>query len=114
MKANNQLFVDIALVAHTGQSTITQTIRLYRHTRRIDFLTKVDWQERQRLLKVKFDVAIRATEATYDIQYGNVSGRRIGIPAGIWREIETVGHQWADLSKRSYGVSNRMISKCGC
>lgn len=110
VKANNQLFVDIALVARTGQSTITQTMRLYRHTRRIDFLTKVDWQERQRLLKVKFDVAIRATEATYDIQYGNVKRPTHWNTSWDMAKFETVGHQWADLSERSYGVS--LLNDC--
>lgn len=51
---------------------IEQTIRFYRHTARIDFQTRVDWQEHQQLLRVSFPVDILAHEADYEIQFGNV------------------------------------------
>lgn len=53
-------------------SMIEQTIRFYRHTARIDFQTRVDWQEHQQLLRVSFPVDILAHEADYEIQFGNV------------------------------------------
>jgi alpha-mannosidase len=66
-----------------GNSTLIQKMVLYSKNYRIDFETKVDWHERDQLLKAAFPVDIRATEATYDIQYGNVKRRPIGIQAGI-------------------------------
>ncbi|WP_458120120.1 alpha-mannosidase [Paenibacillus sp. Z6-24] len=89
----------------TGQSSITQQMILYAEDRRIDFVTQADWHERQQLLKVAFPVHIRATEATYDIQYGNVRRPTHWNTGWDSARFESVGHQWADLSDRGYGVS---------
>jgi len=91
-------------------STITQDMVLSAVTRRIDFRTTVDWHERQQLLKVAFPVDIRATEATYDIQFGNVKRPTHWNTSWDWARFETVGHQWADLSERGYGVS--LLNDC--
>ncbi|MDH6364662.1 alpha-mannosidase [Enterococcus sp. PF1-24] len=110
VKENNPFFVELALTATIGNSKLAQNIKLYRHTRRIDFETAVDWQERQRLLKVAFDVDIRATAATYDIQYGNVKRPTHWNTSWDMAKFETVGHQWADLSENNYGVS--LLNNC--
>lgn len=91
-------------------STIEQEMILYSNCRRIDFQTEVDWQERQQLMKVAFPVNIRATEATYDIQFGNVKRPTHWNTSWDWARFETVGHQWADLSERGYGVS--LLNDC--
>ena len=91
-------------------SSIVQEMIVYAHSRRIDFKTDVDWQERQQLMKVVFPVNIRATEATYDIQFGNVKRPTHWNTSWDWARFETVGHQWADLSERGYGVS--LLNDC--
>ncbi|EOS57516.1 alpha-mannosidase [Paenibacillus barengoltzii] len=91
-------------------STIRQQMILYADNRRIDFRTWVDWQERQQLLKVAFPVDIRATEATYDIQFGNVKRPTHWNTSWDFARFETVGHQWVDLSERGYGVS--LLNDC--
>ncbi len=89
---------------------IVQQLIVYTTSRRIDFVTDVDWKERQKLLKVAFPVQIRATEATYDIQFGNVKRPTHWNTSWDWARFESVGHQWADLSERSYGVS--LLNDC--
>ena len=86
-------------------TTIEQDMILYAADRRIDFNTKVDFKERQQLLKTAFPVDIRTTYATYDIQYGNV--RRPNHWNTSWDQarFESVGHRFADLSERNYGVA---------
>lgn len=91
-------------------SVIIQDMRVYAHSRRIDFETRVDWHERQQLLKVAFPVDVRATEATYDIQFGNVKRPTHWNTSWDYARFETVGHQWADLSERRYGVS--LLNDC--
>lgn len=86
-------------------SVITQDLTLYRDHGRIDCVTQVDWHEHQKLLKVAFPVDIRATEATYDIQFGNVRRPTHWNTSWNWARFEVVGHQWADLSEHGYGVS---------
>ncbi len=93
-----------------GDTHIVQQLIVYTTSRRIDFVTDVDWKERQKLLKVAFPVQIRATEATYDIQFGNVKRPTHWNTSWDWARFESVGHQWADLSERSYGVS--LLNDC--
>ncbi len=88
-----------------AKSVITQRMTVYTGSRRIDFRTHIDWQEHQQLLKVAFPVDVRSTEATYDIQFGNVKRPTHWNTSWDWARFETVGHQWADLSERGYGVS---------
>ncbi len=102
---NNALFASIHFSYDIGQSSIKQEMKVYKHTKRIDFVTLIDWQERQQLLKTKFEVDIRATEATYDIQYGNVKRPTHANTSWQLAQFESVGHQWADISDKSAGVS---------
>nr|WP_300129969.1 alpha-mannosidase [uncultured Butyricicoccus sp.] len=92
------------------KSSIAQDMVLYSTDRRIDFKTNVDYQERQQLLKTAFTVDVRTTYATYDIQYGNV--RRPNHWNTSWDQarFESVGHRFADLSERGYGVS--LLNDC--
>ena len=91
-------------------TTIWQDMILYSTDQRIDFRTRVDFRERQQLLKVAFPVDIRTTYATYDIQYGNV--RRPNHWNTSWDQarFESVGHRFADLSERNYGVA--LLNDC--
>lgn len=91
-------------------SVISQDMIIYADSRRIDFETRVDWHEQRQLLKVAFPVQVRATEATYDIQYGNVKRATHWNTSWDVAKFETVGHQWADLSERNYGVS--LLNDC--
>lgn len=91
-------------------TNIFQDMIFYSNSRRIDFKTKVDFHERQQLIKTAFTVDIRSTYATYDIQYGNV--RRPNHWNTSWDQarFESVGHRFADLSERNYGVA--LLNDC--
>jgi alpha-mannosidase len=91
-------------------STISQQMIVYTGSQRIDFVTEVDWHEQRKLLKVAFPVEVRSTEATYDIQYGNVKRPTHWNTSWDYARFEVVGHQWADLSERGYGVS--LLNDC--
>ncbi|WP_214627637.1 alpha-mannosidase [Paenibacillus agaridevorans] len=93
-----------------GDSSIVQKLTVYANNRRIDFATNVNWHEQQQLLKVAFPVRIRTTEATYDIQFGNVKRPTHWNTSWDHARFETVGHQWVDLSERGYGVS--LLNDC--
>lgn len=110
VKDNGELFACIEFVWTYMDSRISQEMIVYANDRRIDFATRVDWRERQQLLKVAFPVDVRATEATYDIQYGNVKRPTHWNTSWDGARFETVGHQWADLSERGYGVS--LLNDC--
>jgi alpha-mannosidase len=91
-------------------STITQRIKIYADSPRIDFDTEVEWHEQQTLLKVAFPVQIRSTKATYDIQWGNIERPTHWNTSWDWARFECVGHKWADLSEGNYGVA--LLNDC--
>ncbi|WP_219834181.1 alpha-mannosidase [Paenibacillus sp. R14(2021)] len=93
-----------------ADSSISQRMTVFAGSRRIDFQTHIDWQEHQQLLKAAFPVDVRSTEATYDIQFGNVKRPTHWNTSWDWARFESVGHQWADLSERGYGVS--LLNDC--
>jgi alpha-mannosidase len=91
-------------------STLTQRICLYRSSRRIDFDTQIDWNEHHILLKVAFPVDILNTQATYDVQWGNVQRPTHRNTSWDWARFETCAHKWVDLSQGDYGVS--LLNDC--
>lgn len=56
---------------------------------------------------------MHASEASYDIQFGNVKRPTHWNTSWDYARFETVGHQWADLSEKNYGVSLLNDSKYG-
>lgn len=88
-----------------GASTIDQRLCLAGNTKRLDFVTRIGWHERHRMLRVAFDADVTAAEASYEIQYGTV--RRPTHRNTSWdrARFETVGHRFVDLSEPTHGVA---------
>ncbi|MEN9935577.1 MAG: hypothetical protein RLZZ387_2156 [Chloroflexota bacterium] len=95
----------VLITRRAGKSTIRQKISLARGSRRVDFATEVDWQERQRLLRVLFPLAINATRATCEIQFGAVERPTHRNTSWDWARFEVAAHKWVDLSEGGYGVA---------
>lgn len=91
-------------------TVISQDMTFYSLDRRIDFKTDVDFHERQQLIKAAFTVDVRSNYATYDIQYGNVRRPNHWNTSWDLARFESVGHRFADLSERNYGVA--LINDC--
>ncbi len=100
----------LRLVWRYRDSTITQRLTLYAGSPRIDFRTEIDWHEAQTLLKVAFPVDIRATRATYDIQFGAIERPTHWNTSWDWARFEVCAHKWADLSEGDYGVA--LLNDC--
>nr|WP_255654269.1 alpha-mannosidase [Cohnella sp. REN36] len=92
------------------RSTIEQDMILYADDPRIDFPTRVHWQEHQQLLKVAFPLAVRATSATHEIQFGNVQRPTLWNNSWDFARFETCAQRWIDLSERGCGVS--LLNDC--
>ena len=91
-------------------STLSQEIRFYADSRRIDFETVVDWRESQHLLKVLFPLDLNADEATFDIQFGNVKRKVHQNTSWDKARFESCAHKWMDVSDGGYGVS--LLNDC--
>ncbi len=86
-------------------STIEQSFIFYADLPRIDIDYKIDWKEKCILLKADFPVDVNATEATYDIQFGNYKRPTHRNTLWDFAQFETVGHKWVDLSDNGFGLS---------
>lgn len=95
------------------QSEIEQEIIFYRDSRRIDFKTKIHWNQHQQLVKAEFPFQIMSRKITSDIQYGNVE--RATHKNTTWEQakFEMCMHKWIDFSERGYGVAILNDSKYG-
>lgn len=93
-----------------NRSELTQDMIVYAKEERIDFQTRVDWKEKQVFLKTYFPVDVHASEASYEIQFGNI--RRPTHSNTEWdlAKFEVPGHRWVDLSEGGYGVA--LLNDC--
>ncbi|NLF13496.1 MAG: alpha-mannosidase [Anaerolineaceae bacterium] len=91
-------------------STITQRLTIYRRSPRIDFRTELDWHEHQVLLKAAFPAQIRATFATYEIQFGSIERPTHWNTPGDAAHFENPAQRWVDLSEGNYGLA--LLNDC--
>jgi alpha-mannosidase len=107
---DSSLVASVRMVRAFGSSRLSQTLVLREGSRRIDFVTEVDWQESRKLLKAAFPVAVHARRATYEIQYGHVERPTHRNTSWDAARFEVCGHKWADLSEPGYGVA--LLNDC--
>jgi len=88
-----------------GKSTMTQDIILVSGSRRLDFVTHVDWKEDDKMLRTAFPVDIHATEYTSEIQFGHVKRSTHSNTQWEFRQFENAAHKWVDISQPDYGVA---------
>ena len=103
----------IEIVRRFGTSTLRQRISLWRNSRRIDFVTRVDWQERQNLLRVLFPLRLNTARATCEIQFGAVERPTHRNTSWDWARFEVCAHRWVDMSEGGYGVALLNTGKYG-
>lgn len=107
---NGALRQTIEIKRRVLNSKFTQRISLNHNAPRLDFDTRINWQERHTLLKVAFPVDILTPQATYEIQWGNVTRPTHRNTSWDWARFETCAHKWVDLSEGDYGVS--LLNDC--
>lgn len=91
-------------------SELEQYIYFYRHSRRIDFRTKLDWHQHQLLLKAEFPVSVKAEYADYEVQFGTVKRPTHYNTSWDQAKFEVCAHKWGDLSDTGYGVA--LLNDC--
>ena len=100
----------LEITRRASNSRIRQKILFYAESRRIEFETWVDWKEHQTLLKVHFPVAVHTDEATFDVQFGNLTRKTHRNTSWDVARFESCGQKWMDLSEGHYGVS--LLNDC--
>jgi len=93
-----------------GNSELRQTVSLRPGSRRLDFETEVDWNQRHQMLRVAFPTTVANGTATYDIQYGYAERPNHRNTSWDMAKFEVVAHKYADLSTQDYGVA--LLNDC--
>ena len=88
-----------------GASTVVQDVTLRPGARRLDLRTEVDWQERERLLKVAVPLDVHALDAAFETQFGH--HRRAVHENTSWdaMRFEVVAHRFVHVAEPGYGVA---------
>jgi alpha-mannosidase len=88
-------------------STFEQDVTLYAGLPRLDCLTRLDWRERNIMIKAAFPLAVKAPAARFEIPYGSIARPADG--------TEVPALRWIDVSEASgeYGAALLNDSKYG-
>jgi len=84
---------------------ITETMYFYANSPRVDIHFAADWKEDQIFMKALFPLDINTTEATFEIQYGNVKRSTAVNTSWDQARFEVCHHKWMDVAENGFGVS---------
>ena len=107
---HGEAFDAAEFVFRTEHSEIVQKIVLARDSKRLDFITHVDWHESRTMLRVAFPVNIHSEKASYDIQYAHVGRPTHDNTSWDQAKFEMCGQKYADLSDRDCGAA--LLNDC--
>ncbi|MEW1836087.1 glycoside hydrolase family 38 C-terminal domain-containing protein [Microbacterium sp. NPDC079995] len=96
---------DLVVTRRFGSSRAEQRYRVDPHSGALEVALRLDWRERQKMLKIAFPLRVRAERAESEIQFGHVS-RPIHMNT-TWdaARFETVAHRWLRVAEGEYGVA---------
>jgi alpha-mannosidase len=93
-----------------SSSTLTQDTVFYAKEPRIDFDTRVEWNERRTLLKTAFDTAIDAGEVRCEVQYGHLFRNTHRNLPHDRAKFEICAHKWICLEEAGAGIA--LLNDC--
>ncbi len=111
--AQGPLWASLRITRTINQSRLTQEVRLLRSSRRIEFISEIDWHERHKLLKVAFPFNIHANQALHEIQFGHLARPTHASRPYDADRFEVSQHKWSALVEGNRGVGLLNDSKYG-
>ncbi|MFB2838571.1 alpha-mannosidase [Floridanema evergladense] len=100
----------LRVIRKIGKSEFVQDYVLEVRSPILKISTKVDWQERQVLVKAAFPMNVTAEMATYEIACGAIQRRTKPQEPRETAKWEVPALRWADLTENDYGVS--LLNDC--
>lgn len=85
-------------------SSFDQDIVLYSRIPRIDFRLRLNWQERNLMIKAAFPLSVRNAKADFEIPYGAISRPTEG------REVPAL--RWVDIGDESGAYGTSLLNDC--
>ncbi|MBE3123561.1 MAG: alpha-mannosidase, partial [Planctomycetes bacterium] len=113
--AAGPLVASVGIRRRVNGSDLVQDVRLRRGSRRVDFVTTVEWRESHKMLKVAFPVNVFANEAIHEIQFGHIrrpnhqsrpfDADRFEVAQQKWTALAEENRGFAVLNDSKYGVN---------
>ena len=113
--AAGPLVASVGIRRRVNGSDLVQDVRLRRGSRRVDFVTTVEWRESHKMLKVAFPVNVFASEAIHEIQFGHIrrpnhqsrpfDADRFEVAQQKWTALAEENRGFAVLNDSKYGVN---------
>jgi alpha-mannosidase len=113
--ANGPLVATLRVTRQINASELTQEISVRAGSSRVEFRTRINWQEKHKLLKVNFPVIVHSEDALHEIQFGHVrrpthdsmeyDASRFEVCNQKWTALAEEGRGAAVLNNCKYGVS---------
>ncbi|MGO4432154.1 alpha-mannosidase, partial [Paenarthrobacter sp. RAF9] len=94
-------------------STITQRITLDAGAKSLGIATTVDWQEREKMLKIAFPLDVRADRSASETQFGHVFRATHTNTSWETAKFEICAHRWIHVAEPGYGVAVSNSSSYG-
>lgn len=111
---NTPVCCEVTVQRSWGNSHATQVIRLMASSRRVDFETTVDWQERHRMLKTHFESNVLAENAREEIQFGFIARPAHASNAYAADRYEHCHHRYVALCEENRGFAILNDGNYGC
>ena len=89
-----------------GASPVTQRITLEPGSASLSITTAVDWQEREKLLKLGFALDVRADRSASETQFGHVFRPTHVNTSWEAAKFEICAHRWIHVAEPGYGVAD--------
>ncbi|KAJ3407717.1 Glycoside hydrolase, 38 vacuolar alpha mannosidase [Chytridiales sp. JEL 0842] len=89
----------------TKTSKLSQRIIITTADAKVDFETKIEWDENRKILKVEFPFNVNCDYATYETQFGYIQRPTHYNNSWDMARFEVCGHKFADLSEYGFGVA---------
>jgi alpha-mannosidase len=86
-----------------GSSTVEQRIRLTGGA--VAFESTVDWQEREKILKVAFPLDVRADRSASEVQFGHVYRPTHANTSWDAAKFEICAHRWIHVGETGWGAA---------
>jgi alpha-mannosidase len=96
-----------------GSSPVTQRISLGTGSDSLSISTAVDWQEREKLLKLGFALDVRADRSASETQFGHVFRPTHVNTSWEAAKFEICAHRWIHVAEPGYGVAVSNSSSYG-
>lgn len=96
---------ELCALIKTGGSFWCRIIRLFRSSRGIEVENIVNWQEKHKLAKVRFDCNLLTRELTCDTTAGFIKRETHRNTSWQQARFETCMHNWCDMSETGAGIA---------